>query len=269
MCALATRANGKSGIISFLSRCKAVPRQRAWVVLTLLLLAPAVALAAPAAPSDHRECVVLLHGLARSSSSMTNMQDALVAVGYYVVNIDYASREHSVAQLANDVVAQGFTDCAAVFATRVHFVTHSLGGILVRHYLAQHKPTTLGRVVMLGPPNQGSEVVDTLRDVPGFEWINGPAGQQLGTDNTSIPTTLPPVDFECGVIAGDRTINLFLSLLIPGSDDGKVSIERAKVTGMTDFLVVHRTHPFIMQADEVITQTLQFLRRGRFDHTPR
>ncbi len=154
-------------------------------------------------------------------------------------------------------------------AAKINFVTHSLGGILVRSYLARHSIPELGRVVMLAPPNQGSEVVDKLGRLFLFKWINGPAGNELGTDATSMPNKLGPANFPVGIIAGDRSINWINSLLIPGSDDGKVSIERTKLAGMSDHLVIHTTHPFIMQNREVIRQTIQFLRTGGFDHESR
>ncbi|MBU3916540.1 alpha/beta hydrolase, partial [bacterium] len=121
-----------------------------------------------------------------------------------------------------------------------------------------------GRVVMLSPPNQGSEVIDKLGSAPGFFWFNGPAGQQLGTGMDSIPLKLGKVDFKLGVITGNKSINLILSLLIPGDDDGKVSIENAKVAGMSDFLVLPHSHPFIMNSDDVIHQTKYFLKYGSF-----
>ncbi|WP_455222092.1 esterase/lipase family protein [Kaarinaea lacus] len=213
------------------------------------------------------QCVVLLHGLARTASSMGEMEIALKENGYYVVNVDYPSREHKIEDLATTVISRSIAACEHHRPSKIHFVTHSLGGILVRYYLAHNTIDNLGRVVMLSPPNQGSEVVDALKDMPGFYLINGPAGEQLGTDDASIPNNLPPVDYDVGVITGDETINYILSMLIPGDDDGKVSIERAKVQGMLDFLIVHHSHPFIMEADDVITQTLTFLRDGKFDHT--
>ena len=103
--------------------------------------------------------------------------------------------------------------------------------------------------------------------MPGFYWFNGPAGGQLGTDEDSIPLQLPQVDYEVGVITGDRTINFNLSWIIPGADDGKVAVKRAQVEGMADFFVTHHTHPYIMKADDVIEQTLSFLRYGRFDRS--
>ena len=212
------------------------------------------------------QCVILLHGLARTSDSMSVMENALQQKNYYVVNVDYPSREHNIEYLTDTVIPEHIGKCNEKVKGKINFVTHSLGGILVRYYLAHYKMDNLGRVVMLSPPNQGSEVVDVLKDVPGFYLINGPAGMQLGTDESGIPGKLPPADYEVGVITGDESINLILSMFIPGDDDGKVSIERAKLAGMTDFLVVHDSHPFIMQSDEVIEQTISFLQYGTFKH---
>jgi triacylglycerol lipase len=211
-----------------------------------------------------RECVILLHGLARTSRSMQKMATALEQEGYNVLNMEYQSREYSIEELTASVIPAAIRGCGTD-AVKIHFVAHSLGAILIRHYLTINSLPSLGRVVMLSPPNQGSEAVDILKKMPGFLWLNGPAGGQLGTDADSIPLQLPSVDYEVGVITGDRTINFILSGIIPGIDDGKVSIKRAQVAGMTDFLIVHHTHPYIMKADDVIAQTLFFLRHGRFE----
>ncbi len=117
---------------------------------------------------------------------------------------------------------------------------------------------------MLAPPNQGSEVVDNWKNVPGYSLLNGPAGAQLGTGPASVPLSLGPVTYPVGIIAGDKTLNPILSLSLPDPDDGKVSVERTKVEGMTDFLVVPHTHPLIMRSDDVIQQVLYFLRNGEF-----
>lgn len=122
----------------------------------------------------------------------------------------------------------------------------------------------IGRVVMLSPPNHGSEVVDKLGELALFKFINGPAGLQLGTGHDSVPQSLGAPSFKAGIITGDRTINLILSLLIPGPDDGKVSIESAKLEGMAGFCVVPASHPFIMKDRLAIEQTLVFLARGAF-----
>ncbi len=211
------------------------------------------------------ECVVLLHGLARTAASMEQMAETLTAAGYQVENLDYPSRYASIEQLAASVIPAGATRCSAAEASPVHFVTHSLGGILVRYYLASNRLQNLGRVVMLGPPNQGSEVADALMDVPGYEALNGPAGRQLGTGPNSIPRRLGPVDFPLGVVAGTQTINYFLSQLLPNPDDGKVSVASTKVEGMADHISLPFSHPFLMQRDEVIAQVLAFLANGRFD----
>ena len=193
---------------------------------------------------------------------MDRIAEAFAERGYVVSNIDYPSREYSVEQLAPMAVDAGIADCPA--GSVIHFVTHSLGGILVRYHLENHDVPNLGRVVMMAPPNQGSEVVDNYRNVPGFEMLHGPAGLQLGTDESSIPSQLGPVSFELGIIAGTETFNPILSQFLPNPDDGKVSVERTKVEGMSDFIVVPHAHPFIMQSPVVIDHALLFIETGRF-----
>ena len=211
------------------------------------------------------ECVVLLHGLARTASSMSKMAKRLEAEGYAVINDGYPSRKKTIEELAPEAVKGGVAGCRRRGAKAIHFVTHSLGGILVRYYLERRDIPELGRVVMLGPPNQGSEAVDALKDTPGFAALNGPAGYQLGTDEQSVPRQLGPAGFEVGVIAGTRSINLILSTYLPDPVDGKVSVQGTRLEGMADHLTVPHRHPFLMKRDEVIRQTLHFLRTGRFD----
>ena len=232
--------------------------KRVIVTVTLsLVLAPGMALAA--------ECVVLLHGLARTSSSLNVMQEALEEDGYLTANIDYPSREHEIAALATLAVEEGLATCrAGENVEKIHFVTHSLGGILVRQYLSTETVDELGRVVMLGPPNQGSNAVDDLDGVPGFDWLNGPAGHQLGKGEASVPLALGPVDFELGVIAGNRTIDPITSAVLDDPDDGKVSVEDTKIDGMDDFVIVEHSHAFMMRMQQPIELTKKFLRTGSF-----
>jgi len=220
------------------------------------------------AHSENGEYVVLVHGLARTKSSMGKIQKFLEQQGYSVLNFSYPSTKHTIFILSESflkkfIQTQGFDP-----TKKIHFVTHSMGGILVRYYLKDHQPEQLGRVVMLAPPNQGSEVTDWLKKGVVYKWLFGPAGQQLGTDEKSIPARLGSVDFELGVIAGDRSINLFNSLRIPGPDDGKVAVERTKVQGMRDFLLVHKTHTFMMKDNTVLMQIDHFLRTGKFRRAP-
>jgi hypothetical protein len=214
--------------------------------------------------SGAREDVILLHGLCRTSHSMKKMERALTEAGYNVRNVNYPSRTASIQKLADDAIGKAVGECERDGAAQIHFVTHSMGGILVRSYLARHAIPALGRVVMLAPPNQGSEIVDKLGGFRLFKIINGPAGNELGTDENSTPNTLNSVNFAVGVIAGDRSINWINSALIPGCDDGKVSVARTKLAGMRDHIVVHATHPFITRNREAIRQTIQFLRIGQF-----
>ncbi len=215
--------------------------------------------------SAQTEQVILLHGLCRSSRSMAAMEKSLTQAGYQVCNIDYPSRSAPIEQLAETVIGQAVTDCENDSATKINFVTHSLGGILVRQYLANHSIPNLGRVVMLGPPNQGSEVVDKLGGWWLFKKINGPAGNELGTDKNSVPNKLGAANFPIGIIAGNRSINWINSFLIPGVDDGKVSVKRTKLVGMSDWIEIPATHPFLMKNRTAIAQTISFLRAGKFE----
>lgn len=218
------------------------------------------------AAADTTEHVILLHGLCRTHRSMRGMERALTRAGFRVANVDYPSRSAPIEQLSEIAIAAAVENCRRSHATRIHFVTHSLGGILVRQYLATHTIPELGRVVMLGPPNQGSEVVDCLRNWKLFTAINGPAGRQLSTDVDSIPNRLGRATFSVGVIAGNRSINWINSCFIRGPDDGKVSVARTRLGGMADHLVVEASHPFLMRNRNAIRQTITFLRTGRFQH---
>lgn len=214
--------------------------------------------------ADAHEGVILLHGLCRTGSSMDRMETALIRAGYRVENFEYPSRTATIDTLSDDAVGNALASEKLKGCAKIHFVTHSLGGILVRSYFKRHTDVRLGRVVMLGPPNQGSEVVDRLGSWKIFKRLNGPAGAELGTDSGSKPNQLGRVDFELGVIAGDRSINRINSMLIAGKDDGKVSVARTKVEGMKEHIVVHTTHPFMMKNKAVIEYTLRFLREGSF-----
>jgi pimeloyl-ACP methyl ester carboxylesterase len=213
------------------------------------------------------ECVILLHGLARTNRSMLKIEKALKAVGYNVFNCNYPSRKQAIELLSETAIEAAIQHCHDNFQPeRIHFVTHSMGGILIRFYLAQHDIGHLGRVVMLAPPNAGTELVDRLSGLQLFTLINGPAARQLGTDASSLPKSLGPVDYEVGIIAGNRSLNILYSALIPGENDGKVSTRNTRLEGMADFIVLPYAHSFMMNRPQVIEQTITFLQHGHFKH---
>ena len=209
------------------------------------------------------EHVVLLHGLARSGRSMRSLERRFFREGFQVSPIDYPSREKTIGELAG-FLKREIDSRSMASAGKVHFITHSMGGIVLRYYLSRYPIGNLGRVVMISPPNRGSEIVDRLRNNYLFKRIYGPACQQLGTDPASFVNTLGPVNFDLGVITGDRSCNPVFSSWIQGDDDGKVSTLSAQIEGMNDFLVVHYGHTFIMNKDMVADQALSFISNGRF-----
>lgn len=220
-------------------------------------------------PADDKalgECVVLLHGMGRTLRSMAGMQKQLRAEGYHTVNLDYPSTSKTIEEIATAYFPKSIDQCQQFKPSAIHFVSHSLGGIILRSVFTRRLPENMGRVVMLSPPNKGSEVADFFKEWWFYETLNGPAGQQLTTDENSVPNQLGPVDYPVGIMTGDRFyfFDFWFSSVIPGIDDGKVSVQNARLEGMRDFRVVHETHPFIMNSKYVQEETIYFLKNGVF-----
>lgn len=210
------------------------------------------------------EGVLLLHGTARRASSMNRLERAFRAAGYETLNLDYPARSAAIEDLAARIRpgVERFADQVA----RLHVVTHSMGGLVARALITRHRPRSLGRVVMLAPPNGGSEVADALQRFRAFHRFFGPAAAQLVTRRSEgLERLLGPVDFPLGVIAADRSLYLLESwLLLPGPNDGRVTVARTRVNGMSDHVTLHATHALMMRNRQVIRQCLHFVRDGRF-----
>ena len=212
------------------------------------------------APDPTREAVVLIHGMKRTGRSMRKMARAMEAAGYNAVVCSYPS-DRSVHATATNL----FAALAQVInaAPRVHFVTHSLGGILVRDAFRDGgAPSNLGRVVMLGPPNGGSQHIDRFAGLPLFETLWGTPSSELGTGPDALPARLPPIDFPCGVIAGSRPG--ILGWMLPGENDGKVTVASAGAGNPSDVLVLPTGHTWMMRNDAVISNVIHFLQVGTF-----
>lgn len=208
--------------------------------------------------------VVLLHGIARTARSLRKLEDGLRQSGFATLNLDYASRRKPLELLAEDI-----DPAIAGFAEHqdgpIHFVAHSMGGLLARLYIANHRPARLGRLVMLGTPNRGSEVADLLRRLSLYRRIYGPAGLQLTTDQPAALASLPPPDYAVGVIAGCRTLDPIAStFVLPRPNDGRVSLESSKLANMADHTIVKASHTALPGHPTAIDQTVAFLRDGRF-----
>lgn len=223
-----------------------------------------LAMAFMSAAVHSSDCVILLHGMGRSALSMNKMAGKLEEANYITWNKSYASTRKPIKNLAFNHIQSGVDYCQTKKAKSIHVVTHSLGGILIRIYLQDYIIKKLGKIVMLSPPNKGSEVADLLKDWKLYQWMTGPAGQVLGTNSTSIPNSLKPIEAPIGIITGKRSSDPWFSPFIPGDDDGKVSVESAKLKEMIDFLVVDVGHTFIMRDAFVIEQTKTFLSLGKF-----
>jgi pimeloyl-ACP methyl ester carboxylesterase len=209
------------------------------------------------------EVVVLLHGLGRGKSIMTPLKERLESAGFTTVVVDY----RSIGRTPEEVLADASQQISAFRSDTIktiHFVGHSLGGLLIRAYLDSIKVPNLGRVVLIGSPSKGTPIVDYFHD----SWIMrlaGPAAASLGTGEKSFPRTLGAPYYPVGIIAGvSSTFNN--DDFIPGEDDGIVPVESTKIEGMTDFVSVNVSHSSMPRNEEVAIQVIAFLRNGIFSH---
>lgn len=226
--------------------------------LLLLLLAASCAPAAVRgsaagvpAPSPERELVVLVHGMGRTPLSMVPLERRLERAGYAVLNWGYSSTCCDIAELGARL--RRAVEAHPAAGGRVHFVSHSLGGILVRRVLAEDDlPFATGRVVMLAPPNQGSRAADRL--APALGWLLRPLPELRTAAMRSAPLLAAAPEVEVGVIAGRY--------------DAKVSVAESRLEGMDAHAVVPATHGFLMFRADVQRLVLEFLRDGAFSAPP-
>jgi triacylglycerol lipase len=210
--------------------------------------------------TDAAPLVFLLHGICRTGLGMFPMRRALQKRGYEVVNWTYPSRKYTMEQLADRLAR-----LVEPYAGRTkHFVTHSMGGILVRLYLQRCPPPNLGRFVMIGPPNQGAFLADKLAPWWLYRRIFGPAGLQLrrGIAGSCADAGIPPCEF--GIIAGGKGNSRGINRYIPGDNDGTVEVDGTRLDGAADFLILPHIHTWIHMMPATVRNTLHFLETGRF-----
>ncbi|MBV9564797.1 MAG: alpha/beta fold hydrolase [Bradyrhizobium sp.] len=217
----------------------------------------------PASIDARRGGVVLLHGIAVGAWTLKRMERALRARGFATLNLDYASRKKPLDALADDI-HPAVSDFARRLDGPLHFVGHSMGGLLARVYVAKYRPDRLGRVVMLGTPNGGSEIVDLLQAFPIYRWYFGPAGMQLATRPDCPLAALPALDYPVGIIAGNLSIYPISSFILPRPNDGRVSVASSKLAGMADHVTVRTVHSALPYHPAAIGQTIAFLSDGNF-----
>ncbi|RUM07304.1 esterase/lipase family protein [Rhizobium chutanense] len=212
------------------------------------------------------DTVILFHGIARTRRSMQKLANFLSGNGYRVVNVGYPSTRLSIGDLVDIVRPEIDGAAKAAGEGHVHFVGYSMGGLIIRAFLRNDRPANLGRVVMVGTPNNGSQVADFLKDWPLYRTFYGPAGQQLITEQTAMTELFGTVDYELGIIAGNRTIDPVSSLIIGRRvpNDGKVSVESTRLDGAAAHIVIPANHTFLPVNKTMWSQTLSFLKDGRF-----
>ncbi len=223
----------------------------------------------PAFATNQIETVIILHGIAKTNKSMRSVETALKNEGYQTLNITYPSQTKDLNGLTTYLNENHLTSQFWKTHHKVHIVTHSMGGLLARRYLDIYKyeiPTSkLGRVVMLAPPNKGSEVSDLIHKLPPYKWYYGDAGAELTTDAQS--KNKSDIYYDLGIIAGTKEWPYFAAAFVtPGKSDGRVTVENTKLDGMKDHVSVNGTHTFIMNKPNVHKYIIEFLKNGAFTH---
>lgn len=212
-------------------------------------------------------CVILLHGLLRSHYSMSKLARYLERHDYIVVNKDYPSSRKSIVEIANKEIPLMVNTCLEHHPDNIYFVTHSMGGVVLRQYLHDHPMSKHTRIVMLAPPNHGSRWADLLHHELLFRMITGPAGQELTTEQTSIPNRLDfSLPYQVGIIAGSFNFLPFAQLFFQEPSDGKVTVASTQLIKMNDFIVLPVSHTFIMTNSLVEEQILHFFEHAKFNH---
>ncbi len=212
------------------------------------------------------DVVILLHGMGRSRLAMLGVSDFLDKNQYIAINKSYPSLTKTIVELAAEVLPEVIAEAESYQPRHIHFVTHSLGGIIVRQYLQEYRLPSGSRIVMIAPPNHGSEVIDHLEKLPFYEQVMAPAGKELSFKNNKIINELKQINYQVGVIAGNKSIEPWFAWMLPKPNDGKVSVASTKLSEMADHIVLPYSHPLIMREKIVWQQVLHFLQHGEFDH---
>ncbi len=221
--------------------------------------------AAPTVLAAKPETVVLLHGLYGAPLAMKRLEWTFKHQGYHVLNLAYPTWRTPLEEAVESHLHRALQTKLPAGTEKVHFVTHSMGGIALRQYLSQHAITNLGRVVMLAPPNQGSRMAHPFKHSAVARWVMGPNLARLGTASDDLPQRAGPLNCEFGVIAGSGSLlSKWFDPAHPG--DGRVAVESTKLSGMTDHLVLPIRHSFMICHREVCEQAATFITQGRFNH---
>lgn len=211
-----------------------------------------------------KQLVILLHGMGRTRLSMRSLEKYFKNRDYQVLNESYDSRTKPIEVIAEEHISQLLGSVNIDDFAAVHFVTHSLGGIMLRYYLSHHSIDKLGRIVMIAPPNQGSEVAEKYRDKLWYKLATGKPGQQLYIHNNSLLKELKPVPADVGIMIGTRSSDPWFNHVFESDHDGKVSVESARLPEMKDFITVNHGHTFIMNNKKIQQNIEHFLQHGVF-----
>jgi pimeloyl-ACP methyl ester carboxylesterase len=211
--------------------------------------------------------IVILHGIYRTNRCLRGMASFFEEAGFNVLNLNYPSTKYPI-EILTDIIHRDIAPFVSDCGGRIHFFGYSMGGLLIRSYLHRYRPDTLGRVVMVATPNQGSEMADFLQHWWVYKKLYGAAGQQLITSQDAFAHHFGQADYELGIIAGITKTDPITSRIMRQPSDGKVSVESTKLNGMSAHMVMPSSHMSFVRNQEMWKQTLYFMQNGAFKNAP-
>lgn len=210
------------------------------------------------------ETVIVLHGITKTNRIMYLLSKRIANAGFEVYNITYPYKSHTIQEIA-DFLNDKLIELGVDKKDRINIVGHSMGGLVARAYINRYKPQNLHRVVMIATPNHGSELADAMKNW----WIyrlkfGNKSGQQLSTDQRELSDDLGKVNYDLGIVAGVTWVNPVFSAILPGDDDGLVSVESTKLDGMNEHIIIDFAHTLGIMYKTVSKQVISYLKYGRF-----
>ncbi|MCC2646219.1 MAG: alpha/beta fold hydrolase [Rickettsiaceae bacterium] len=211
-----------------------------------------------------QECVVLLHGYGRSSKSMRSIESLLVSHNYKVINIDYPSRQFNLTDITHKKVKPLIVECLNK-EEKIHFVGYSMGGVITKHFIETHQVPNLGNVVFIASPIKGSDISAKLSKNSFFRLIFGPAAADLSTESDFVKSLKEEIFYPLGIITASISHNPLTSLfLLPGPNDGTVTLASTRIKGIADHIIINANHNSIINLEETHKQVLSFLKNRSF-----
>ena len=209
---------------------------------------------------------IIFHGIYGESKDLQHISNILNVKGYPVVNIQYPTTTHPIEEMTEKyitpVIEKQIKNLNILNSNlktedqknlKINFIVHSMGSVLLRYYLKNHKIDNMGKVMFISPPSHGSPLSDNpISD--SIPYFLGPAVSQIKTDKNSFINTLGEPDYQCYILIGDHSDNFLYSFIIPGKDDGMIPFSTAGLQSCSMKVIINTTHTSILESEDTFRE---------------